>query len=93
MLYIAEMMENITLIVCAVWVFTLFVSMVSEIMIITYGIGNVFLFYGIISFCCLAYIMFNMVESKGLNRKELVGKYQGINYYDSVGHVEDQEKV
>ena len=44
-------------------------------MITTYGIGNVFLFYGIISLFCLVYIMIHMVESKGLSRKELIAKF------------------
>lgn len=74
MLYVAEMMQNVTLVIFTVWILTLFVSMVSEIMIKQIGIGNVFLFYGMISFYCLVYLHRNMVESKGLSRKELVAK-------------------
>lgn len=85
MLYVAEMMENITLVVCAVWIFTLFVSMVSEIMITTYGIGNVFLFYGVVSLWCLVYLYGNMVESKGLSRKELVSRIEGKDVYECLG--------
>jgi uncharacterized membrane protein len=84
-------MENITLVVCAVWIFTLFVSMVSEIMITTYGIGNVFLFYGLISLICLIYLAIHMVESKGLSRKELVSKYLGKIHYEFLGTPKDQE--
>lgn len=69
MLYAAELMENLTLVVCVVWIFTLFVSTASQMMISTLGIGKVFLFYGLISLYCLIYFYWNMVESKGLSRQ------------------------
>lgn len=77
-----------TLVICCVWTFTLFVSMVSEIMITAYGIGNVFLFYGIISTLCLLYLCANMAESKGLTRKELIAKIEGNSSYHAL---EDHE--
>ena len=61
MLYVAEMTEDMTFAICLVWIFTLFVSMVSEIMIKNLGIGNTFLFYGLISLFCLSYLFRNMV--------------------------------
>ena len=74
MLYIAEIMENVTLAVCVIWILTLFVSMISEIMIKSLGIGTAFFFYGVISLVCLVYLKNNMVESKGLSREKIVSR-------------------
>lgn len=68
MLYVAEMMEDMSVVIGVVWGLTLGVSMASEVMIKELGIGKVFLFYGLVSSWCLWYIWRWMAESKGLSR-------------------------
>lgn len=66
---------------------TILVSLCSEIMIKTFGIGKVFLFYGICSLLSLGYLYLFMVESKGQSRSELVEKLRGE---PSVRRVEEE---
>ena len=73
MVYVAEIMENIGFVATAVWVLTIAVSLLSEIMIASLGVGRVFLYYGLASLGCLLYLKRHMVESKGRSRQELVG--------------------
>ena len=61
MVYVAEIMENIGFVVTAVWVLTIAVSLLSEIMIASLGVGRVFLFYGLVSLGCLLYLQRHMV--------------------------------
>jgi len=65
-------MENINFVIIILWILTILVSLLSEIMIAALGIGKVFLFYGIVSLFCLIYMKKHMVESKGLSRQDLV---------------------
>ena len=67
-IYAAEIMENLGFVVVVNWVFTILVSLFSEIMINSFGIGKVFLFYGLSTLACLLYMQKFMVESKGLTR-------------------------
>ena len=61
MVYVAEIMENIGFVVTAVWVLTIAVSLLSEIMRASLGVGRVFLFYGLASLGCLLYLQRYMV--------------------------------
>ena len=72
MVYISQRMTNINFIVNILWILTILVSLTSEIMISAWGIGKVFLFYGLVSLACLIYMQRYMVESKGLSRQEVV---------------------
>lgn len=63
--------------IVVVWILTIAVSLLSEIMISALGIGKVFLFYGLVSLMCLLYFQKHMVESKGLSRQELVELIEG----------------
>lgn len=56
MLYVAEIMENLTVVVFVIWFLTLLVALVSEVMISQWGIGKVFLFYGVVSLLCWVYL-------------------------------------
>lgn len=66
------------------WVLTILVSLVSEVMIKAIGIGKVFLFFGLCSLGCLMYFYRNMIESTGLSRQELLGKFEKARGYKSL---------
>jgi hypothetical protein len=74
-IYAAEIMENLSFLIVVNWLLTILVSFSSEIMIKTYGIGKVFLFYGLSTLLCLVYLCKNMLESKGLSRQELISQF------------------
>lgn len=88
-IYAAELMENISFILIVNWVLTIMVSLLSEIMIKAIGIGKVFLFFGVCSLLCLLYFYYNMVESTGMSRQELVAKFERSRGYKSL----DEEKT
>lgn len=70
-------------------ILALFVSMVSEIMIKSLGIGLMFLFYGLISLLCLLFLYGKMIESKGLSRQELIRRIESNNV---VNFLENEER-
>lgn len=55
-LYVSEIMEDISVMIILLWVLTLIVSLVSDFMINQLGIAKTFLIFGIISLLCLIYL-------------------------------------
>jgi hypothetical protein len=64
-------MQDISLVIILMWIETLVVAMLSDLMITSLGIGKTFLIFGILSLGCLIYFWKEMIESKGLNRNQL----------------------
>lgn len=54
--YISEIVEDITPFMTFIWVETILVSLVSNILIQEFGTGKVFLMFGLVSICGLAYV-------------------------------------
>jgi len=69
LLYIAEILENISPMVMLLWFETILVAMFSDYMITLMGLSHTFLLYAIISACCLLYLCVNMKETKGMNKR------------------------
>ena len=55
-LYVSEIMQDISIMIILLWVLTLIVSLISDFMINQLGISKTFLIFGIISLLCLIYL-------------------------------------
>lgn len=74
--YLSEILSDISSYMVVLWVETVLVSFTSNILIEKYGIGKVFLGFGLISISCLLYILPTMQETKGKTRKEIYIQYE-----------------
>lgn len=73
--YMSEIVNDISPYMTFVWVETILISLTSNIMMEKFGIGKVFLFFAVISMAGLAYIWKFMLETKGKTRQQVVNDF------------------
>jgi MFS family permease len=77
--YISEIIEDISPFMTIIWVETIFIALTSNLMIERFGISKVFLLYALICMSGLFYVSRYMIESRGISRVEILKKYYKAN--------------
>jgi MFS family permease len=75
MIYLAELLPDLSIIIMIYWGMTLLASLTSPIILDAFGVSNTFLIFGAINAACLFYMRTHMVESQSKSRKQLVNEY------------------
>ncbi len=73
--YISEIVTDISPYMTLMWIETILISFVSNIMIEKFGTGKVFLFFAVISLAGLVYIWKFMLETKGKTRQQVCSDF------------------
>ena len=70
-IYISEILDDISPYMVIIWIETVLVAMGSNLLVAKYGVGRVFLGFGIISIICLCYFFPTLLETKGKTRNQI----------------------